>query len=154
MSTEQTTTETTDTEPQETPAEAQETPQGDEQPKGDREAAKLRKRAQAAETERDTLAERLAVLQRGEAERIATGAGLLADGADLWSATDLEALQDEHGNINAEAVTSAVADLLKVKPHYAHRRFQGSADGGSRQAVDIKGDPWAEAGAAIRKQRN
>lgn len=149
-----TTTEPTDTEAQETPPEPQESPETPEESKGDREAAKLRKRAQAAETERDALAERVATLQRGEVERLAAGEGGLADGADLWSAADLEALQDEQGNIDAEAVTQAVADLLKAKPHYAHRRFGGSADGGAKgQNIDVKADPWHEAGEAIRRKR-
>lgn len=155
---------TTDTEVQETvtdATQAQETPPEDEQTtepedgtKAGREAAKLRKRAQAAESERDALTERVATLQRGEVERQAAVPGGLADGADLWSAVDLEALQDEHGNIDAEAVTQAVAELLTAKPHYAYRRFQGRSDGGVKaQSIGETSDPWAEAGDAIRRGR-
>lgn len=155
MTDEQTTDETTtDTEVQEIAPEAQESPETPDEPKGDREAAKLRKRAQAAETERDALAERVATLQRGEVERQAAVPGGLADGADLWSAVDLEALHDEHGNIDAAAVTQAVAELLTAKPHYARRRFQGRSDGGAKaQSIGETSDPWAEAGDAIRRGR-
>lgn len=123
----------------------------DESTKSGREAAKLRKRAQAAETERDALSERLNVLQRGEVERMATGPGLLADGADLWSAVDLDALHDEHGHIDAARVTQAVTDLLSAKPHYQHRRFTGGADGGARESAPITPpDAWTKAGDVLR----
>ncbi|MBN3458796.1 hypothetical protein JNN96_32690 [Mycobacterium sp. DSM 3803] len=93
----------------------------------DREAAKYRKQLRATEAERDELGgqlaamgERLAAMQRGEAERLA--AEHLADGADLWrDGTDLTALLDEAGNVDPEKVRQAAQAARKAHPHWGRR---------------------------------
>lgn len=88
-------------------------------PPADREAAKYRVRAKEAEAARDRATERLTIMQRVEAERLATGAGKLVSGEDLWSAgTKLEELLDDEGNLSTELVTNAVAAVLDSRPHW------------------------------------
>lgn len=96
------------------------------------EAARWRRKLRETETERDALRDRLATLQTAEVERLATGPGALALGADLWHSHALADFLDPAGNVDAEAIRRAVAGLLTTHAHYAHRRFQGGADGGVR----------------------
>lgn len=79
--------------------------QGGDEP-GDREASKLRKRARAAEAERDTVTGHLDAMRRAEVERIA-GATVQNPSA-LW-ATDTEVadLLTEDGTVDPEKVTAA-----------------------------------------------
>lgn len=71
-----------------------------------REAAKYRTRLREAEAERDALAERLAVLQRAEVERVA--GTKLENPAGLWAAgVELEQVLDEDGNVDPDKVTEA-----------------------------------------------
>lgn len=86
----------------------------DEGEPGGHEAAKLRKRAQAAETERDTLTARVQAMQRAEVERHA--AATLAKPAGLWvSGVDLAELLDDSGDVDPakvrEAATTAADQL-------------------------------------------
>lgn len=105
--------------PDGTPAEPTDTPEvaDDGKPNpAERDVVKYRKRAQAAEKERDELAERLAAMQRAEAERIA--ANNLSDGSDLWSAgTELDALLDD-GALSGDLVDQAVQEVLEKHPHW------------------------------------
>lgn len=73
----------------------------------DRQAAKLRKRAQAAEAERDQLRDQLEALQRQQVDQQVTAAGIKS--AAVWAAgTELAELLAEDGTIDAEAVTAAI----------------------------------------------
>ena len=81
-----------------------------------REAAKYRRKLRTAEAERDQLRERVAVMQRGEVERLA--ASVLADPADLWHAASLVELLADDGTINTHAVMVAATKLAESKPHW------------------------------------
>lgn len=82
-----------------------------------RDAVKYRKRAQAAEKERDQLADRLATLQRAEVERLA--AQHLADGADIWrDGADLANLLTDAGNIDPDKVKTTATELGATHPHW------------------------------------
>lgn len=82
-----------------------------------REAAKYRRRAKDAEAERDRLTQRLTVLQRAEAERLA--GQRLGTGVDLWAGgVELAALVDEDGNLSTELVDQAVTDVIAQHPHW------------------------------------
>ncbi|VBA44356.1 hypothetical protein LAUMK136_05600 [Mycobacterium attenuatum] len=97
------------------PPEAQEDgPQsGDE----NREAAKYRHRAKAAEAERDQLTERLTVLQRAEVERLASAH--LADGADFWrDGAQLADMLDADGNIDPDKIAATATALLTAHGHW------------------------------------
>ena len=78
-----------------------------------REASKLRERLRVA-------TERLAVLQRGEAERLA--AGKLGAGADLWAGgIDLTSLLNEEGDIDPDLVAQAADRVIEAHPHWKKR---------------------------------
>lgn len=70
------------------------------------------------------------------AEVKAAAGGKLADPADAVRFLDLSTFDvDDDGNVDAEQVADAIADLLKTKPYLAAAtatRWQGSADGGAR----------------------
>ena len=90
----------------------------------DREAARYRKQLRATEAERDELSgqlaamsERVATMQRGEAERLA--AEHLADGADLWrDGAELAALLDEAGNLDPSKVADAARATAAAHRHW------------------------------------
>lgn len=86
----------------------QDEPGGNDDGTGDdRQAAKLRKRAQVAEGERDQLRDQLAALQRQQVDQQVTAAGIKP--AAIWAAgTELAELLADDGTINAEAVTAAI----------------------------------------------
>ncbi|WP_137875248.1 hypothetical protein [Rhodococcus sp. Q] len=91
----------------------QELTQADEQeqadePNGNREAAKYRRRLRETEAERDTLTQRVEALQRAEVDRIATAAKLKPEA--LWaSGAELPALLTDTGTVDAELVAAAIA---------------------------------------------
>lgn len=75
--------------------------------KGNREAAKYRRRLRDAEAERDTLKATVESLQRAEVERQAAGDGLKP--AALWSSAELGDLLADDGTVDAARVSAAVA---------------------------------------------
>lgn len=82
-----------------------------------RDVAKYRKRAQAAEKERDQLGERLTRMQRAEAERLA--AEHLKDGTDLWrDGAQLADLLDDDANVDPTKITEATQTLVTAHPHW------------------------------------
>lgn len=86
------------------------------------EAQGLRGRLRDTEAERDSLAERVAALQRAEVVRLAAGAGRLADGEDLFRGeVDQAGLLGDDGAVDPELVAAAVAGVLAARPHWAHR---------------------------------
>ena len=100
-----------------------------------KEAANHRKKARAAEQERDALASRVEALQRAEVERIvATKADNympFADPADFWrgDGVELAALVDEDGNLDAAKVREVASGVLVEHPHWRTFSF-GDADAG------------------------
>lgn len=112
-------TEGADTDPVEgTTAEADPTVDGDDRGTANKEAAKYRTRLREVEGERDALTDRLATLQRREAERLA--ADQLADPADLWrDGVELAALLDDDGNLDASKVAEAAGATVAQHRHWA-----------------------------------
>lgn len=71
-----------------------------------------------------------------KSELRAIASGKLADPSDAHLYIDLADFEvDDDGDVDSEALSAAVADLLTRKPHLAaagQPRFQGGGDGGSR----------------------
>lgn len=98
------------------------------------EAAKYRRQLRAAETERDQLRDQLGELRRGEVERLA--AGQLTNPDDLFAlgSVSVDELLDDAGQVNAEAVSARIAEVLKVRPYLALPKLSSSsADQGRRE---------------------
>lgn len=72
-----------------------------------------------------------------KAEIRAAAAGKLNDPADALLYTDLSSFEvGDDGEVDADAITTAIDDLIKNKPYLAAqggRKFQGTADGGPRK---------------------
>lgn len=100
-------------------------PDGAERGAASREAAKYRRQLRDAEAqrdqisaERDQLGERLAAMQRREAEALAREH--LADGADVWrDGLEPSAVLDDDGNLDPAKVTAAAKAARKAHPHWA-----------------------------------
>lgn len=115
----------------------------DDPGKGNGEAARYRVERNEARTERDALLARVGHLQAAEVARLAQGPGKLHDGADLAFSDDL---LDDDGNIDPEAVESAVAELVESKPHLQQQAYRdvgigerGGSDAPTSWASVIKG---------------
>lgn len=66
---------------------------------------------------------------RTEVRAVATGK--LADPSDALAYLDLSDFEvDEDGEVDTDAISEAVADLLSKKPYLAAKRFQGDGDMG------------------------
>lgn len=84
-----------------------------------RDGERYRARLREVEAQRDVLADRVAAMQRGEAERLA--AQHLQRGEDLWAAgIDLDWLLDENGDLVAELVDEAARDVKARRPHWGY----------------------------------
>ena len=90
-------------------------------------AAGYRRRLRYTEAERDSIAaereallEKVTACQRADVEALA--AQRLTDGSDLWQTVHLADVLNEAGDIDEAKVTTAAADLLTRKPHYAKPR--------------------------------
>ncbi|MCV7053598.1 hypothetical protein [Mycolicibacterium gilvum] len=95
----------------------------DATPDAVKEARKYRRRAQTAESERDTLKARLEILQRGEVERLV--ADRLADPADVWrDGATLDTLLDDDGNIDPKRVDDLTKTLLAAHAHWGITRHK------------------------------
>ena len=71
-----------------------------------------------------------------KAEIRAAAAGKLNDPTDALAYLDLSSFEvDDDGNVDSEAIGSALGDLITRKPYLAAQggRFQGDADGGARK---------------------
>lgn len=86
---------------------------------GSSEAARHRKRARAAEAERDKLAAQIESLRRGEVERLA--ADRLSVARDVFDigGVELDELLDDAGVVDAVRVSEAVSALLTTRPGLA-----------------------------------
>lgn len=103
-----------------------------------REAARWRRHAREAEADRDALRGRLDELLAAEVERVAerrpARGPRLAHGSDLLALTPgatVAGFLTEDGQVDAEKVATAVADLLTRRPDLAERMVTGSANGGA-----------------------
>lgn len=110
--------------------------------KGNAEAARWRVKLRETEAERDTLRARVTDMHAAEVSRLATGPGALHDGADLLLTSTLDDLLDDDGNVDAEAVTEAVAALVERKPHLARPAFEGGV--GIGEAGATTSTSWAD----------
>jgi hypothetical protein len=100
--------------------------QDDQQPDDNKEAARYRHRAKAAEAERDKLAERVVVMQRGEAERLA--ASKLADPQDLWrDGAQLVDVLDDAGHLDPVKLDGLIGTVLGAHKHWARQQHPGAA---------------------------
>lgn len=73
-----------------------------------------------------------------KAEIKAAAAGKLHDPADAYLHLDVDSFEvDDDGEVDADAIAAAIADLIEKKPYLAAQggRFQGSADGGRRKGT-------------------
>lgn len=94
---------------EEQPADEPPADEPDEQPADDGRAAKYRRRAQAAEAERDTLRTQLDTARRG----IVEDACGLTRPAGLWAAgVDPNTLFDDDGRLDRDRLTEAVSDAV------------------------------------------
>jgi hypothetical protein len=89
-----------------------------------RESAGYRERAKRA----DVLAERLLAATVASAT-----AGIRADPTDLPAS---DALLDDDGFPDAEAITAAARSLVERKPHLGDRRPTGTVDQGARESAE------------------
>lgn len=90
---------------------------------------------QKRQVEAEALAKANARIVRSEVK--AAAKGVLADPADAYKFLDLDKFEvGEDGEVDDEAITAALEDLVKQKPYLAvqdGKRFQGTADGGARK---------------------
>jgi hypothetical protein len=120
-----------------------------------KQAASYRRRLRDTETERDTLADRVSVMQRGEAERIAAAAAEgfrpLSDGRDVWrhDGVELGAMLDDDGNVDAAKVREVVLEVAAAHPGWRVHSF-GSADAGRGAGAISRRDPDADFADALR----
>lgn len=107
-----------------------------------RDSERYRSRLREVETQRDTLADRVAAMQRAEAERLASQH--LRDGRDLWAGgIDLGALLDENGDLVPELVTDAARDVRAQRPHW------GYSPSAPTSQVTSDGKPTADTGPSF-----
>jgi TolA-binding protein len=106
----------------------------------DMEAAQNKTAEERAALEKQRDMERQAISKANErilkAEVRAAAASRLADPADALRFLDLTSFEvGDNGDVDSDAITSALDDLVNNKPYLAARsdqRFQGTADGGTR----------------------
>jgi hypothetical protein len=107
------------------------------------EAARYRRRLRAVEGERDHLAGVVERYQRAEVERLAADAGMARPG-DLWVVgTDLAGLLGDDGAVDAEAVSTLVADILSERPTWRIAVFPDLGQGA--RGIPIPPVSWAQA---------
>ena len=85
------------------------------------------------ETEQAALAKANDRIRKSEVK--AAAKGVLADPQDAYKFLDLDSFEvDDDGNVDEDAIASALDALVKEKPYLAAqgKRFQGTADGGAR----------------------
>lgn len=123
-------------------AEQTSTEDTDDGKRGNPEAAKWRTKYRDAEATISTLAERVTSMQRAEVVRLATGAGKLIDGEDVFRSADLTDLLTDDGDVDPEAVSEAVAALRASKPHLTASAFGDGVGIGERNPAGTK--TWAD----------
>jgi hypothetical protein len=115
----------------------------------DKEAARYRRRLRETESERDGLAERLQVIQRGDAERIA--ASKMADPADLWrDGAQLADVLDDAGQVDTDLLDGLIGTVLGSHPHWRRQVHPAAAPASevtARGKIEGGGDEittWSE----------
>jgi len=106
--------------------------------------AKLRKRAQAAEQERDQLASRVEALQRQIVDDAVERTGVPSKA--FWAANELGSLLDDGGNVNTAAVTEAAEQVRRefsIARLPQPNRAQGSSASGPPE--ESAQDAWKNA---------
>lgn len=111
-----------------------------------KEAASHRRKARAAEAERDQLRARVEVLQRSEAQRLAGAA--LSDPSDMWRAegVELATMLDDDGAVDPEKVAAVVREVGRQHPNWLQRPT-GDADAGKGSSPASPGADDAFGGA-------
>lgn len=109
------------------------TPDDAEAPDANNEARKYRKRAQAAEAERDQLRTRLDTLQRAEVGRLASTHGeKIHNTEDLFEigGVALDDLKDDNGNLDPAKVAASLEALHTERPYlFVEKRFPNLMQG-------------------------
>lgn len=101
-------------------------PPGEERTPDGNEAAKYRRKLRDAEAERDGLIDRLQVMQRSEAERLA--ASKLADPQDLWrDGAQLADVLDDAGHVDATKLDGLINGVLDAHKHWARTTSPAAA---------------------------
>jgi hypothetical protein len=95
------------------------TPETEQEPSPNSEAARWRTKLRDAETQRDALTERLTGYQRRECE--AAVADLLDEPGDLWEIgqADLSAFYNEDGTLDEAELRAAAGALCEMRPKLA-----------------------------------
>lgn len=145
---------------QDPPAEAVVPPEGDDELADDdtpgtqaesalrREAAKHRVRAQAAEAERDALRERVEGFERATVDALAVDR--LANPADLWLVSSLDAMRAEDGTVDPALAEAEIDRVLTDRPYWkpvAHPDFHGGVRG-------VPGSPPPSFGQMVKDATN
>lgn len=123
----------------------------DEQPTSNAEAAKFRRRLRDTEQHRDQLAARVEALQRKHIETLLASTGVKP--AAVFSVTDLDALVDADGTVNAEKVTAAVntaRDRFNIAPIGKGTYVPGL---GNQPSIIPQADVFSDAFKPSRKRR-
>lgn len=140
--------ETTTEAPEDTEATTEPPTEDTEQESPNAEAAKYRKKLREAETERDTLAQRLEAVQRQQVEALLGGVKPEA----LWAVTELAALLTDEGTIDADKVTAAI-DAAREKFGITKPQKGTHVPGiGNRPTIAPAVDRWKEAFTPARKR--
>src|SRR5699024_10911392 len=99
-------------------------------------------RFREAEQTITTLQERVAAMQKSEAARLA--AATLIDGDDLFTATDLDGLLDDDGDLDADKVAAQVDALVEAKPHLRRAAFPDGSCIGTRGESSARTQTWSD----------
>lgn len=115
------------------------------QGKANAEAAKYRTQRNELRAELEAAQERIAKLQRAEAERLASE--VLAEPSDLFTlgGKELADLLDEHGDLNAEAIAATAKAIVEARPGLANRRGLAVDKTPPGRPVGPAGPSWHEA---------
>lgn len=102
------------------------------------EAKKYRLRLRETEAALTAANERIAAMQRADAERIASSH--LAEPGDLWSlgGSELADVLDDDGNISADAVTSLAEGIVKSRPGL--RKQSKAVDPSQGRSAEVQAD--------------
>lgn len=100
----------------------------------DRDKSDLQKAAEQAAKSDARAAE--AVRRMAKAEVRALAAAKFADPSDAVAFLDVDDLLGDDGDVDPKAVESALADLLKRKPHLAKEQAPPTFDGGARTTAN------------------
>ena len=108
------------------------------------EAKQRRLALRSTEAERDAFKARVDEYDRREVERLATER--LADPADLWLSTSLDAMRAEDGTIDMEKADAELQRVLAEKPHWRKpERSMPNMHQGARESVERQAPSFGQA---------